>query len=459
MPSSRAVIRSLELPEHEAARIVAAVTGASLAAVRSGIELSDGEVTRVRVLVDRRLAGEPLQYLEGTAPFGPLDLAVDSRVLIPRPETEGLYERAIAALDGTPEPVVVEVGTGSGAIALAIASTRPDATVVATEVSTDALEVASANRERVGVAVEFLPGSVFEPLPARMAGGVSLIVSNPPYVADGAALPAEVADHEPPVALFGGQDGLDVIRELVFGAAAWLRSGGWLLLEIGESQGSAVLHLLQVAGGDLFGRIERDLAGWDRYLVARHVPIETAAHGMAALARGEVIGMPTDTVYGLAAPIEDAGAIRRLFNIKSRPFDKPIPVLVGSVEQAHEVGAFTAAAERAVDAFWPGALTAIVPMARSLVPGVGDHEARTIGLRMPDHPAALEILRGVGPLAVTSANRSGEEPAPDADAARQALWDAVGVFVGGTGGLGTASTVVDFTASQPRVVRQGPIHL
>ena len=459
MPDSRTLIASLDLSEHEAARLVAAVAATTLGGVRSGIEMSEDDAATVRDLARRRQAGEPLQYLEGTAPFGPLDLEVDRRVLIPRPETEGLLERSIEAIGGVMDPIVVDIGTGSGALALAIASARADARVLATDVSRDALDVAAANAQRLGLHVDLRAGPSYSVLDDDFANAVSLIVSNPPYVVEEAHLPSEVADHEPAVALFGGVDGLSVITELVKGAPRWLCPGGWLLLEIGEQQGEAVLSLVGRAGGDMFGRIERDLAGWDRYLVARHVPLVAAADGSAALRRGDVIGMPTDTVYGIAAPIDDGAAIGRLFEIKARSLDKPIPVLVGSVDQARAIGELTPAARLAVESHWPGALTAIVPMTRPLPAGVGDHVAGTVGLRMPDHPDALAILRDGGPLAVTSANRSGEEPAPDADAARRALWDSVGVYVGGAGGGGTASTVVDFTASDPVVIRQGPIHL
>ncbi len=231
------------------------------------------QVAAVEAMVARREAGEPLQYVLGRWGFRTLDLLVDRRVLIPRPETEVVAGLAIDALARLGRPgVAVDLGAGSGAIALAIAAERwPDVEVWATESSPDALAVARANLaglgRRAGV-VRLVEGDWFAPLPGELRGRVDVVVSNPPYVADGDDLPDEVALWEPVGALRGGPDGLDHVRRIVAEAPAWLADGGVLVVEIGETQGATVLGLARGAG---FGEahVEPDLAGRDRALVAR----------------------------------------------------------------------------------------------------------------------------------------------------------------------------------------------
>ena len=196
-------------------------------------------------LTSRRVAGEPLQYLTGITGFRRLELAVGPGVLVPRPETEMLVEYALRRLpaDGT----VVDVGTGSGAIALAIADERPDAHVIGTDVSSDAIEWAARNKERLGSPAEFLAGDLFDPLQDSLRGQIDLVVSNPPYIADRErnVLPTDVVDHEPHVALFAGADGLSVIERLAVQAFDWLRPGGWLLIEISPHLQTAVPEVLE----------------------------------------------------------------------------------------------------------------------------------------------------------------------------------------------------------------------
>jgi release factor glutamine methyltransferase len=227
--------------------------------------------------VERRRAGEPLQYVLGSWGFRQLDLHVDRRVLIPRPETEWVVEVALAALRalrvGDDAPVVLDLGTGSGAIALSIAKEVPDAHVWATDASADALEVARLNMIGMGQAavgrVELKHGDWFDALPDALAGMATLIVSNPPYVCDGSELPAEITDWEPAEALFGGHDGLDEIRRIVTAAPQWLARPGALVLEHAPDQGDAVQSLLRTAGAqdtsthnDLVGRPRCTVGKW-----------------------------------------------------------------------------------------------------------------------------------------------------------------------------------------------------
>ncbi len=203
--------------------------------------VSGREREEFAALLERRAAHEPLQYITGSKGFRYLELTVDRRVLIPRPETELLVERAVRLLNAAPgSPVVVDVGTGSGCIALSISRECPAAVVYATEVSEEALEVARHNARRLGLhaAVSFLRGDLLDALRGELAGGVDLIVSNPPYVrlSDFASLPPEVRDHEPYVSLVAGPTGTEVHLRLMRQAPRWLAPGGRLLMEGGEDQ-------------------------------------------------------------------------------------------------------------------------------------------------------------------------------------------------------------------------------
>ena len=225
--------------------------------------LSAAELASYRDLVSRRLAGEPVAYLVGHKEFWSLDLLVDLRVLIPRPDSETLVEEALDRLAGSGAGLrIADVGTGSGALALALSKERPDAQVFATDISPDALAVARTNAERLGLAANFLQGDLDQPLVPL--GRFDLIVANLPYIpsADIDGLAADVRS-EPRLALDGGADGLALVRRLVAEAPELLHPGGCLALEVGAGQADAVEKLLGATG---FGgiRCRRDLAGIER---------------------------------------------------------------------------------------------------------------------------------------------------------------------------------------------------
>lgn len=221
--------------------------------------LPEETATRLDALVRRRLAGEPLAYLTGVKEFFGLPLQVDARVLDPRPDTETLVDWALEVLApvGAPpgRPALLDLGTGSGAIALALQHARPDAQVTAVDASANALTVAQGNARRLGLPVAFIESSWL----AQVSGRFDLIVSNPPYIAaDDPHLAA--LTHEPLQALASGPDGLDDLRQIIAQAPAHLQPGGWLLLEHGWDQAGAVRALLVQAG---FASVQsrQDLAG------------------------------------------------------------------------------------------------------------------------------------------------------------------------------------------------------
>ncbi|MGN6695466.1 MAG: peptide chain release factor N(5)-glutamine methyltransferase [Aquihabitans sp.] len=230
-------------------------------------------VAHLDAMVDRRLAGEPIQYVLGHWSFRHLDLMVDRRVLIPRPETEQVVEVALGALDRIriQRPAghrlrAADLGTGTGAIALAVATERPGTRVWGVERSPDALAVARANLTGLGMAgsaVQLVEGSWFDGLPEDQRGSMDLIVSNPPYVAADEVLDPSVADWEPIEALVPGPTGVEGYQVIVAGAGDWLAPGGALVLEIGATQGPAVAALLDAHGFEDVA-VHPDLAGLDR---------------------------------------------------------------------------------------------------------------------------------------------------------------------------------------------------
>lgn len=238
--------RSMSLPAHEMKRLRA---------------VTDGEAG-LNALVERRLAGEPLQYLEGTAAFGPFDLLVDSRVLIPRPETEQLWEVAVGLAEA-PE-VVVDLCTGSGAMAIALSTSFPNSRVFGTDLSSDALDVARANGIALDSAVEWCAGDLFAALPSRLKGRIDLLVSNPPYVAEHeyVELPEDVK-REPKAALVSGPTGLEVYERIAKEIGRWLAPGGRFALEIGETQAAGIVRVF----AEFAPVVRQDLNRRDRFVI------------------------------------------------------------------------------------------------------------------------------------------------------------------------------------------------
>jgi release factor glutamine methyltransferase len=259
------------------ARQLAAAGCVSAAAEARWLVEEAADPEALQAMVARRVAGEPLQYVVGWAPFGRLRLRVGPGVFVPRPETEGLADRAATHLraagrgDPARAPVAVDLCTGSGAIACFLAAEVPGARVVATEL--DPVALAWAGRNTVTYGIELLAGDLDEPLPGELAGRVDVLCANVPYVPTRAivTLPRDVRDHEPRQALDGGPDGLDVLRRVAARAGRWLAPGGVLLCEIGDDQGEAAAALLGEAGLAEVAVLP-DLAGRERIVEGRRGP-------------------------------------------------------------------------------------------------------------------------------------------------------------------------------------------
>jgi len=240
-------------------------------------EIQADEKKALDELLRRRMAGEPLQYLLGHQEFWSVDLEVDPRVLIPRPETEVLVEEALSILStfSGRVPRVLDIGTGSGAIVIALTKEVRAILAVATDISHEALQVARENARKVGVSqrIHFVRGDLLRPFRPLTGGVFDLILSNPPYVcrSDIEKLTAEVRDHEPRLALDGGEDGLDFYRQISRQVPSHLREGGWLLVEMGQGQGAKISSLLEQSGSFRGPEFVRDLSGIERVIKVQKV--------------------------------------------------------------------------------------------------------------------------------------------------------------------------------------------
>ncbi len=263
-------------PRLDAELLLAEVLGMNRVELYVNFEqpLIPAEVDRFRELIRRRGEGEPVAYILGRAYFHNLTLRVDRNVLIPRPETEHVVEAALGFLmegDWLRPPAVLDLGTGSGAIAIALAAGFPEADFTASDASAEALELAGENARTAGMAsrIRFVHSNMFDALDP--VGTFDLIVSNPPYISDEEwlTLPRDVSDFEPRAALYGGPDGLDFYRILAEEAPQFLKPSGGLVVEIGATQAVSVLELLQETGKFQTTGVNRDYAGLERVVAAQ----------------------------------------------------------------------------------------------------------------------------------------------------------------------------------------------
>ncbi len=262
--------KDLDAPRLTAELLLAHALGCDRVRLYMDLErpLNKDELARYRALVERRAGGEPTFYILGAREFFGRRFKIDPRVLTPRPETELVTELALERLPEDATGAVLDLCTGSGCIGLTLAAERPGLRVVAVDASAGALDVARENAAALGVAerVELLQGDLYAPVAGRT---FRLIVSNPPYVESGAIarLRPEVR-REPRMALDGGEDGLDLLRRIVAGAPAFLEPASWIVLEIGEGQGGALMGLFAGAGL-VEPAVRKDLAGLERIALAR----------------------------------------------------------------------------------------------------------------------------------------------------------------------------------------------
>ena len=272
--AARLAAAGIESSRLDAQVLLAEAAHSDRAALLAGsIEVTPEVAARFDALITRRAAHEPVAYILGRREFYSLEFEVTPDVLIPRPHTETLVDAALEYIAAKPRSRVLDIGTGSGAIAIAVAANAADASVVATDISAAALEVARRNAARCRVAprITFVRADIFSPLDNSPAlGTFDLVISNPPYIVDDevAYLDADIRDFEPHLALLGGADGLDFFRRIADKAKAHLHEDGLLALEVGAGQDTAVAEILNKAGMHPV-RVINDLDGIARVITAR----------------------------------------------------------------------------------------------------------------------------------------------------------------------------------------------
>ena len=486
-----------EHPRLSAEWMLSAVTGKSRMELYVSYDepLSPRELSAMHGFIERRAAGEPLQYVTGRTGFRFIELSCAPGVLIPRPETEILVDAALEGVDaalaaGQALPRVLEIGCGTGCVSLAIASERQATRVTATDVSPEAVGLARANRDELGLGarVDVVECDLAAGVAPELMGGFSVLVSNPPYIPDRvmAELPGEVANFEPRLALAGGEDGLDVFRRIVELAPRALASGGMLAVELYEGSLDQAASILREAGGWERIEVRADLTHRPRVLVAARageLPADEGARAPRAAARivacdqddpsgevladaegvlaaGGVVVMPTDSVYGIgvAATPHNLG-LPRVFEIKRRDPAQTLPLLLADAAALDEVAAEVRPYARSLARrFWPGALTLVVDASKAVPPEYRRADG-TVAVRVPNSALVRALARDLGcALAVTSANTHGY-PAPAAsDDIERRIADAADLtLAAGPTPSGAASTIVDCTGAEPRIIRHGAI--
>lgn len=496
--------RGDEHPRHSAEWLLCDATGLSRVELYVNFDrpLAPEELDRMHAGIERRAAGEPLQYVTGEMPFRHIVLRCEKGVLIPRPETEILVDAALEGVDAAARAAggparVLEIGTGTGCISLSIASERQGTRVVATDLSPVAVDLATRNREALGLAdaVDIVQTDLAAGVDPALMGTFSLLVSNPPYIPSAVLaneVPAEVKDNEPELALDGGEDGLDVFRRILELAPRALCPGGMMALELFEGHLDEAAELTRAAGGWASVEVREDLTHRPRVLVAvregelptsssviaqKLVKVnpdapepEVVARAVEVLRRGGVLAVPTDSVYGLAcAATPDNPGHRKIFSIKRRDLAQTLPWFVSGVDGLDRWGSDVPDYARDLARrFWPGALTLVVTAGEKCPPEYvqpgklgadGLREPATIALRDPASKVVEAILSELGaPLAQTSANLHGCPAATcAAELAPQILAEADLVLDAGAAPLAVPSTIVDCTADAPRVLREGAI--
>ena len=493
--------RGDEHPRLSAEWLVSNVTGLSRVETYMNFDrpLGREELDAMHAAVARRASGEPLQYVTGEMPFRHIVLHCERGVLIPRPETEVLVDAALEGVDaaaaaGVETVRALEVGTGTGCIALSIASERPGTRVVATDLSDAAVELAVRNRDALGLEdpVRVVSGDLASGVDPRLMGTFSVLVSNPPYIPSALVptLPEEVVGYEPGLALDGGDDGLDVFRRILELAPSALRPGGMLCCELFEDAVATAADLCREQGGWAAVEVREDLTHRPRVLVAvregnladalpegvelaarrtervvtasQDSPddeiVRRAAHVLTA---GGVVVVPTDSVYGLCCVATPGNpAHRRIFEMKRRDPSQTLPWFVADASGLERYGRDVPAwAHDLARRYWPGVLTLVVRASDEVPAEYAQTNGGTIALRVPDSELVRAIVREAGvPLAQTSANTHGQAAATTGADVEERLIDMVDLVIdAGPAPVALASTIVDCTGADPLVLREGAI--
>lgn len=443
---------------------------------------------------ERYLSGEPIQYIIGEEQFFGRWLKVTKDTLIPRPETEELVKRVLDTYQTTEPLKLVDLGTGSGCIAVTIAAERPTWSVVATDISDSALAIAKTNNERLAEGrVTFLKGSILEPL---RGDRFDIIVANPPYIGRSEWLEVDdvVKRYEPEQALFADQDGLAFYQAFIDTLPLLSHYPQYIVMEIGYRQGRRLEQLCKALEKEYTVHIIKDLNQHDRMVELKRKKVderksmtkmtdemtnkqtnkqtnkpkttkllkrEDITDAARALRDGELVAFPTETVYGLGAVISNEKAVKGVYAAKGRPSDNPLIMTVSDLEMAKRyLEPLSHRAEKLIKAFWPGSLTLVCDVIPGSVSDSVTSGRSTVAVRFPDDSLTTTLIKEVGePIVGPSANTSGKPSPTTAEHVMHDLHGKIyGVLDGGTTNVGIESTIVDVSSGSPfAILRPGNV--
>lgn len=442
--------------------------------------IEEKERADYRAAILRFAKGEPVAYITGKKEFMSLEFTVSPAVLIPRPDTEVLVETALQLIEKHGYRKICDVGTGSGCIPVSLAHyAKTPVSLLAVDISLQALEVARKNADAQQVPITFQQGDLLSGLTETDAQSIELLTANLPYVPLEVyeTLERNVRDFEPRVALTDEQDGLTLYRRLVEQAKTFLSPTGRMLFEIDPRQAQQLDFIVQ-AGFEY--EIRPDLAGRSRVVVIKpaglpdNEPIPTGTQhfridpkrpersilqkAAAILRAGGLVAFPTETVYGLGASCWNEKALDEIFVVKGRPQESPLLAAVANREQLWEiVEAVPEKAEKLMKYFWPGPLSIILPAKKGL-PKQLQNAAGGVGIRMPQSPAALELIELAGPISAPSANIHGRpSPTEGAHVMAELNGKIPAVLDAGRTEGGVESTILDLTVNPPKILRMGAV--
>lgn len=417
--------------------------------------------------IHQLLKGIPPQYIAGKADFYGLSLKVTPAVLIPRVETEELVDWI---LNDNPDAnlKVLDIGTGSGTIAIALKHFRPHWQIVASDISSAAIEVARQNATANQTRIQFALSDVFEDI----HDSFDIIVSNPPYIAkdEQPYMDRRVIAHEPDLALYAENQGLAIYKQIAAGTSSHLTSSGRLYLEIGFHQEAAVTTIFKAAMPTAHVIAKHDASGhqrmiqvkkWRLYnmetLILKKQQLDQAAD---FIRQGELVAFPTETVYGLGANATNEVAVKKVYAAKGRPSDNPLIVTVSDVAMvAQYAQPFSADAKALMAKFWPGSLTMIFKLKPNALSKSVTGGLDTAAFRFPKNQTTLDLISKAGvPIVGPSANTSGKPSPTTAQHVYHDLNGKIAAIVDdGPTTVGVESTILDMSVATPSILRPGAV--
>ena len=409
--------------------------------------------------VRRVLSGEPYQYVINSSSFCHLDFYVDSRVLIPRNETEELTLLVIDEMKKRhlESSRVLDVCTGSGCIAISINKEFPNTKVIGTDISSDALEVARINNEKLNTNVAFLNGYLVDPV--LELNKFDVLVSNPPYILDESTVDKATLDYEPHLALFANPN-TKYYEKIISSIPYIMKDHSFIAFEIENGMEKTLPHIIEKYLPHASYTFKKDIYGLYRFLFIDYVEVkDDLVKARDVLLKGGIVAFPTETVMGLGVIYNDVNAYNRLNVVKNRPNDKPYTLMLDSYQKIERFAYLNELAIKIIKKCQDESFTLLLKR-KNTVPDYVTHGTDIIGVRVPDDYRIKKLISIVElPLLVPSANKSGEKPALNSNEAREIFKDEVDYYLEGESGRNKPSTIIDLTNNEIKIIREGELTL